>query len=122
MYKQYSVPHPSINIEVGAPILCLHCGERVIESQDTMMCTSCECEFGDSDSVEYRTCDCCGTRFYCEDGYWVDDTDFVCPNCEETETFVCEICNERFYNSDKHWDEKISGYVCNNCYEEQEEE
>lgn len=122
MYKQYSFPHPSINIQVGAPVLCLHCGERIIETQDTMMCTNCECEFGDSDSEEYKTCDCCGTRFYWEEGYWVGDTDFVCPGCAATETFICEICNERYYNLDKHWDEKISGYVCNNCYEDQEEE
>ena len=122
MYKQYSFPHPSINIQVGAPVLCLHCGERIIETQDTMMCTNCECEFGDSDSEEYKTCDCCGTRFYWEEGFWASDTDFVCPGCAATETFICEICNERYYNLDKRWDEKISGYVCNNCYEDQEEE
>lgn len=121
MYKEYAYPVGDIDIEVGAPVLCLRCGERIIESQDTMMCIDCECEFGDSDGEEYKSCDCCGTRFYWEDGSWVDD-DLVCPHCRDTETFICEICGIRHYNSEKHWCNRLSSYICDSCYEIEEEE
>ena len=84
-----------------------------------MMCSDCECEYGNSDSDEYRTCDCCGTRFYYEDAWWVGD-DIVCPNCADRETFVCDECEDRYYNSEKHY---YNGqYICNNCLANKEEE
>ena len=114
MYKKYYCPPDKIEFEIGASITCLCCGENLINGDDSMMCSDCECEFGLSESEEYRTCDCCGARFWYNDGTWVGD-DMVCPHCAETQTFVCEICGDRFYDCDKTWDEKIGGYICDTC-------
>ena len=118
MYKSYYHHTPS-TFRVGAAVKCLCCGEAIINGDDSMMCSDCECEYGNSDSDEYKTCDCCGTRFYYEDAWWVGD-DIICPNCVERETFVCDECEDRCYNSEKHY---YNGqYVCDHCLADKEEE
>lgn len=118
MYKAYYHHTPS-TFRIGAAVKCLCCGEAIINGDDSMMCSDCECEYGNSDSDEYRTCDCCGTRFYYEDAWWVGD-DMVCPNCADRETFVCDECEDRYYNSEKHY---YNGqYICNHCLANKEEE
>ena len=118
MYKSYYHHTPSM-FKVGAAVKCLCCGEAIINGDDSMMCSDCECEYGNSDSDEYRTCDCCGTRFYYEDAWWVGD-DMVCPNCADRETFVCDECEDRYYNSEKHY---YNGqYICDHCLADKEEE
>lgn len=114
--KGYSA-HRKLVFNIGAEIMCLHCGEHAIDGFDSMMCPECECLYGNSDSDEYRTCDCCGTRFYDAYGHWVGD-EYVCHNCYQTECFVCEHCGETFYNSEKHWDEQSKQFICSECYEE----
>ena len=116
MYKEYYGP-TNIEFEVGSLVKCLHCGTEHITGLDTMMCIDCECEYGHSDSDEYRVCDCCGARFYYSNGYWVGDDDMVCPHCAETKTFLCEDCGERCYNDQQHWSEELKGYICNYCYD-----
>ena len=118
MYKSYYHHTPS-TFRIGAAVKCLCCGEAIINGDDSMMCSDCECEYGNSDSDEYRTCDCCGTRFYYEDAWWVGD-DMVCPNCADRETFVCDECEDRHYNSEKHY---YNGqYICDHCLADKEEE
>lgn len=118
MYKSYYHHTPS-TFRVGAAVKCLCCGEAIINGDDSMMCSDCECEYGNSDSDEYRTCDCCGTRYYYEDAWWVGD-DMVCPNCADRETFVCDECEDRYYNSEKHY---YNGqYICDHCLANKEEE
>ena len=111
----------SLSFTIGSAVKCVKCGENFIDGDDSMMCHRCECEFGDSDSDSYRTCDCCGTRFWYEDGQWVGEDDFLCPSCVEKETFSCEACRIRTYNSEQHWDEKTSQYICNYCFNERNE-
>lgn len=118
MYKSYYHHTPSI-FKVGAAVKCLCCGEAIINGDDSMMCSDCECEYGNSDSDEYRTCDCCGARFYYEDAWWVGD-DIICPNCADRETFICDECEDRYYNSEKHY---YNGqYICDHCLADKEEE
>lgn len=118
MYKSYYHHTPS-TFRIGAAVKCLCCGEAIINGDDSMMCSDCECEYGNSDSDEYRTCDCCGARFYYEDAWWVGD-DIICPNCADRETFICDECEDRYYNSEKHY---YNGqYICNNCLANKEEE
>lgn len=118
MYKSYFHHTPSA-FRVGAAVKCLCCGEAIINGDDSMMCSDCECEYGNSDSDEYRTCDCCGTRFYYEDAWWVGD-DIICPNCADRETFICDECEDRYYNSEKHY---YNGqYICDHCLADKEEE
>jgi hypothetical protein len=118
MYKSYYHHAPS-TFRVGAAVKCLCCGEAIINGDDSMMCSDCECEYGNSDSDEYRTCDCCGTRFYYEDAWWVGD-DIICPNCADRETFICEECEDRYYNSEKHY--YHGRYICDHCLADKEEE
>lgn len=123
MYKHYYGPFEKLHFTIGAPVVCLKCGEHIIDGQDTMMCIDCECEFGNSDSDCYRTCDCCGSRFYFEAGYWVgEDDEMVCPQCAEKETFICSECGNRHYNANKVWDENLENYVCGDCAPERNEE
>ena len=118
MYKSYYHHTPSM-FRVGAAVKCLCCGEAIINGDDSMMCSDCECEYGNSDSDEYRTCDCCGARFYYEDAWWVGD-DIICPNCADRETFICDECEDRYYNSEKHY---YNGqYICDHCLADKEEE
>lgn len=118
MYKSYYHHTPS-TFRVGAAVKCLCCGEAIINGDDSMMCSDCECEYGNSDSDEYKTCDCCGTRFYYEDAWWVGD-DIICPNCADRETFICDECEDRYYNSEKHY---YNGqYICDHCLANKEEE
>lgn len=121
MFRHYW-NNENISIKVGSEVMCLHCGQAPIDGDDSMMCHECECQYGTSDSDAYRTCDCCGTRFWHEEGYWVGEDDCVCPNCVETQTFVCESCGVRVFNSEKHWDKKKEGYICNYCHNFEEEE
>lgn len=118
MYKSYYHHTPS-TFRIGAAVKCLCCGEAIINGDDSMMCSDCECEYGNSDSDEYRTCDCCGARFYYEDAWWVGD-DIICPNCADRETFICDECEDRYYNSEKHY---YNGqYICDHCLADKEEE
>lgn len=118
MFKSY-YHHIPVSFSVGAAVKCLHCGEALINGDDSMMCSDCEWEYGNNDSDEYRTCDCCGTRFYYEDAWWVGD-DIVCPNCADRETFVCDECEDRYYNNEKHY---YNGqYICDHCLANKEEE
>lgn len=118
MYKSYYHNAPS-TFRVGAAVKCLCCGEAIINGDDSMMCSDCECKYGNSDSDEYRTCDCCGTRFYYEDAWWVGD-DIICPICADRETFICDECEDRYYNSEKHY---YNGqYICDHCLADKEEE
>jgi hypothetical protein len=114
MFKHYWTPSLDIDIMVGSEVKCLHCEENIINGQDSMMCSECECKYGHSDSDSYQVCECCGARHWYENGTWVNDS-WLCDNCIETETFVCDECGCREYNSNQRWDEENSRYICDYC-------
>ena len=117
MFAKSWCAHHKLVFNLGSEITCLRCGEETIDGFDSMMCPDCECKYGDSDSDEYRTCDCCGIRFYDAHGHWVGD-DYVCQPCFESECFVCESCGDTYYNSQKYWDEETKQFLCVDCFEE----
>lgn len=124
MFKRYWSPVMDINVEVGAKVKCLYCGEEYITTSDTMMCPDCECKYGNSESDDYSICDCCGRRFPSRDGRYVgidEDEEFICPNCQDLETFTCEICGNLYYNSDIRYEGERGIYVCKHCKSEKEE-
>ena len=120
MFKKYWSPQRKIDITVGSQAMCLWCGEEIIKGGDSMMCPECECLHGDSESDDYRTCDCCGSRHYCEDGVWIGD-EWLCDECVDRETFRCACCGDRVYNTEKHWDNDIKDYICDYCLKERNE-
>jgi hypothetical protein len=107
--------HHKLVFNIGAEITCLRCDEKTIDGYDSMMCPDCECQYGNSDSDEYRTCECCGIRFYDANGYWVGD-EYVCEHCYDTQCFVCDHCGETYYNSEKCWDEDSMQFLRSDCY------
>lgn len=110
-----------VQYTIGSEVKCLCCGEKAVQSGDTMMCPECTCQYGDNvDPEEYPTCDCCGSRFWAPEGWWVGD-DFVCQACYDSECFRCERCGENCYNDEKHYDENTKLFICNECYNEVEE-
>lgn len=120
MFKQYYAPNEDMYFEIGAPVTCLKCGEKIINGHDSMMCSDCECKYGNSESDDYYTCDCCGTRFFAREGYAVGDDDLICTDCADRHTFICEDCGCRTYNTDQHWLENI-GYLCEYCFNDRSE-
>lgn len=113
MFKSYYQCSPK-EFMIGSEVTCLRCGQQLINGDDSMMCSDCECEYGDSDSDDYCTCNCCGRRFYYDDAYWIDD-EAICPQCAETQSFICDDCGGRYFNDEQYYVEDI-GYVCGYCY------
>jgi hypothetical protein len=107
-------------IEVGSPVYCVHCGEKVTNSA-TMLCDNCEVEFGHLDNDDFVHCSCCDRRMALDDGCAVGE-DIVCPECFEKECFMCPDCGEYDFNSESHWCEEIEDYICTTCYETRQEE
>ena len=113
-----------VAFHIGTPnICCLQCGgsNNPIESgRGTMLCD--ECQSKKAEDEMYWTCSCCGRRYYCEDGGWVDSTsEYVCPECEHSETFICEECGLRHWTSEHRTDQN-GRWLCESCYKSEEEE
>jgi hypothetical protein len=106
-------------IIVGGEVPCLHCSDELIHNPETMRCDECELEFGYEDNDNYGHCDCCSSRIYYDDAYYVGD-DYVCDHCFNNECFVCDNCGETYYNTEKHCveiEEDRVEYMCPHCYE-----
>ena len=117
---RHQIHNPNTNkFFIGGPVKCCRCGKNLIELSETFMCNSCEALYGDMDDELFRTCDCCGNRFYADDGYFVDTEDeIVCPHCAETATMVCPHCGERTYKNDAIYNKELGETVCRFCDEE----
>ena len=102
---------------LGGKCNCLRCGEKSIDLTETMMCTDCELEYGESDSDVFATCPCCGSRFVFDDGYWIEGAqETICESCVDNYTEVCEHCGDRFYKEDMVYSRKYETSFCRWCY------
>jgi hypothetical protein len=115
MYVKRNSTAKKPKVVIGSEPYCLCCGKYTIDSDDTMMCPDCECEYGNSESDDYRYCDHCGRRYYYTEGQYIDGS-YLCNECLESQTFMCEACGERCWNEDKVWDEEKERFVCRHCY------
>ena len=109
--------HP---ILVGGEVPCLHCAEECITNTETMRCSDCEMEYGFEENDTYGHCECCGSRIYYDDAYFVCD-DYICDSCFNSQCFICDNCGEVYYNEHKHCieiSEDEVEYVCPHCYED----
>lgn len=83
----------------------------------------------DDDSA---TCEWCGDSIYREDGYWVEDCEYVCEDCSNQYTHYCDICHTYHHNDnctlvntgggDNEWMcgkrmEREGVFVCEECNE-----
>jgi hypothetical protein len=112
--------HDITKIEVGSPVYCVHCGERVTNSA-TMLCDECEINYGHLDNEDFVHCSCCDRRMAFDDSYTVGE-EVVCQECFKTECFECADCGEYDFNTAAHWCEEIEDYICTACYEARQEE
>ena len=83
------------------------------------MCNDCELEYGDSEDDMFAYCPCCGSRYYYDDGVWVEgDEECVCPSCADRETTICDCCGTRHYTSAMVYSRKHNKYLCPECWDE----
>jgi hypothetical protein len=111
--------YPSIHhthFKIGGRCTCMRCGKAPIEITESFMCNDCELEYGDSDDDMFAYCPCCGSRYFYDDGIWVEGAEeCVCPNCADSQTLVCDCCGERYYKDDLVYSRKHDAYYCGCC-------
>ena len=115
--------HPQVNSHtkfvLGGTVLCPCCKSRDLVITESMLCPECEENYGDCMSDDFATCDCCGRRFYYEDGTYVEDAEeTVCPQCAAEHVSYCAHCDVAIYKNDLIFDRNTGEYVCKECYEE----
>lgn len=112
----------TVQVKVGSVQYCLRCGEKEIYNGETMMCSECEFEYGNSCNDDFGFCDCCGARMYNDDASWVAGAEeYVCPHCADNECFICKVCGELHYRVEMVYCEDTQEYLCKDCYEERYE-
>lgn len=117
-YK-YAPTHKFTRFHVGGKCNCTRCGKYPIEITSSFMCNDCELEYGDSEDDMFAYCPCCGSRYYYDDGVWVEgDEECVCPSCADRETTICDCCGTRHYTSAMVYSRKHNKYLCPECWDE----
>ena len=117
-YK-YAPVHKFTRFHVGGKCNCTRCGKYPIEITSSFMCNDCELEYGDSEDDMFAYCPCCGSRYYYDDGVWVEgDEECVCPSCADRETTICDCCGTRHYISTMVYSRKHNKYLCPECWDE----
>ena len=117
-YK-YAPMHKFTRFHVGGKCNCTRCGKYPIEITSSFMCNDCELEYGDSEDDMFAYCPCCGSRYYYDDGVWVEgDEECVCPSCADSETTICDCCGTRHYTSAMVYSRKHNKYLCPDCWDE----
>ena len=117
-YK-YAPMHKFTRFHIGGKCNCTRCGKYPIEITSSFMCNDCELEYGDSEDEMFAYCPCCGSRYYYDDGVWVEgDEECVCPSCADSETTICDCCGTRHYTSAMVYSRKHNKYLCPDCWAE----
>ena len=117
-YK-YAPMHKFTRFHIGGKCNCTRCGKYPIEITSSFMCNDCELEYGDSEDDMFAYCPCCGSRYYYDDGVWVEgDEECVCPSCADRETTICDCCGTRHYTSAMVYSRKHNKYLCPDCWDE----
>lgn len=102
-------------VTMGGSVRCLQCGQKYLESSETMRCDDCELKYGHEENDTYCQCDCCGSRMYRDEATTVNDMDVVCEDCFKKYCFICEECNEVYYTTDRVYSKKVGDFICKYC-------
>lgn len=98
---------------VGGPVQCPCCGEKVLKATDRMMCSKCELEY-DFDNDDIATCDCCGQRYWRDDGAYTEMGNNICPNCLVKYYVNCQCCGCLIHRDDAIlFEDEV---YCESCY------
>ena len=101
---------------IGGKCDCLRCNTNPITSPGTFMCVDCDLVYGKYDEEVFGICDCCGSRCYRDDMYYVDDED-ICESCLNNECFYCDNCHEYHFDEYRVYVEETDSYICEQCAE-----
>ena len=92
------IPHINTRFSLGSSVRCLCCNEQLISHSQMVYCLHCLIdEIGYKEAKEryedlFCSCDRCGAIFFDEDGFWVNDEDYICEDCA-IEVPRCVDCN-----------------------------
>ena len=101
---------------IGGEAPCMHCGCGRIGASDSMLCDSCEVDFGDSQDDRYGYCDYCDRRMVVDDAHYIPSAGhLVCDWCYDQHTSNCVICGELNYTMNLTYDKNVHGYCCEYC-------
>ena len=113
-YNPY--PHTALDkdwLVIGGETYCIHCGKRLIDTEDSMLCYKCFEEVGE----QYYYCDNCGDAIPHDEEIQLENGEYVCQNCFDRCVSQCDKCGGYDYND--YMNELEDGrYVCNSCYDE----
>ena len=90
--KEYGAP--IYKLKIGGTTKCLRCGEDEICNTDTMMCKTCELEYGNSEGDDFVFCEICGERMLTEEGIYCSGLGYVCEDCYRAQCTQCYSCGE----------------------------
>lgn len=106
-----------VHFSIGAAAPCLRCGESHVAVTDSVLCTDCELEYGNSEDEMFTTCDCCGRRILYDESWFVESTgENICEHCMQTECIQCAGCGELYYKRDIKYDKENEDYRCYHCH------
>lgn len=109
-------------IHVGAPSLCLKCGE-IIDDHESMICGDCDDSYNSSlHQNAFLQCHQCGFLFFCPDpysypGYNNEDGNVYCVRHYRT----CDYCHESFFGNNVTHEVRCmedGRNICSDCLEE----
>lgn len=110
-------------VEVGHNVYCLHCGKYLIEpNSDTMMCFSCELDYGKMVNNTFGFCDCCGERILLDDATYLEyNNKIYCATCVGKQLIRCNFCDDLLDKNDAVQDDD-GNYYCADCWDDKNEE
>ena len=114
----YHEDYQSLRMPFGHAVPCVHCGNRLIEYSNSMLCPQCDLEYGTETNDTIGTCSCCGRRIILNDSYDVNGYEYLCQECYEEQCFVCDRCGCVEYNENQHWHKGRQMFLCDCCYDE----
>lgn len=113
----------NIHFSIGEECPCVACGKDYIAVTDSMLCQSCELDFGESEDEMFTSCDCCGRRILYDESWFVESTgENVCSHCADSECRTCDNCGELYYKSEIHYDRINEDYRCHHCHSDRSKE
>jgi len=112
--RYYGISSLATTITVGGVPKCLRCESNDITSTVTMMCNSCEEEYGSEENENFAYCASCGRRTHVDRTHWINDDELVCDECLEN-LHRCECCGQYFYEDDIYYNRDGGYYECYNC-------
>lgn len=106
-----------VHFSIGEKAPCVRCGQSHIVVTDSMLCSDCELEYGNSEDEMFTHCDCCGRRILYDESWFVESTgENICDFCMQSECMTCACCGDLYYNRDIRYDKVNEDYRCYHCH------